>query len=410
MKRRDFFRTSAIPVAASGLGSLGAFVGEASAGTDGEMLRHCRRILEQNLLKAGERLVVATSNHYDPDFIGGLLRAGSEIGAVGGHIAVLPRKGEQVWFSKDAGASRGLTPWHWDLYASADLLIVAGPETGARAETPTEYASGMPVMTSYESKLGDHPYRTDFERINRQGSKTRWLKLWGTFADQVRYFPTRERAELTLKATRLVHKGKEIRVTSPSGSDFRVRKEGRPGHAQYGIADVPGRWDNFGYGCVVVGPEEYTAEGTVVLEPGDMIQSYPKTMPARDMAVHEPMKITFAGGYVTRIEGGKEARKFQDLLASFNSKESFGISHVGFGTHEKTDVDDPGFAHHNKIGSILFSLGANHGHGLGGETLNFSGMGPTTRKAPSHSHFAVYKQDFYCDGTKLVEGGRLLVS
>jgi 2,5-dihydroxypyridine 5,6-dioxygenase len=409
MRRRDFFEVLAIPAVASGLGSSAVFADTAGAG-DVDMVGHCRRILEQNLLKAGERLIVATSHQYEPEFIGGLLTAGSEIGAVGGHIAVLPRAGEEVWFSRDAGASRGLTPWHWDLYASADLLIVASAQAGARVRKKPAYSSGLlPVMTSYEAKLGDHPYRTDFERINREGSKTRWLKLGGPLDMQVKYFPNAERTERTLRAARLVDKAREIRVTSASGTDFRARKEGRPAHAQYGIADVPGRWDNFLYGCIVVGPQEYSAEGVVVVEAGDVIQSYPGSISARDMTLTEPMRISFEGGYVTKVEGGKAAARFQDLLASFKDKESFGISHVGFGTHEKAERSDVGFYHHNGMGSILFSLGANHGHGLGGEALKYSGLGMTTRKAPSHSHFAVYRQDFHCDGTKVVEAGKLLL-
>ena len=270
---------------------------------------------------------------------------------------------------------------------------------------------GMPVMTSYEAKMGNHPYRTDYEYISREGSKTRWLKIEETLDGQIKYFPTAEREALTVKAAKAVQDGREIRVTSKSGSDLRVRKVGRPGHAQYGIADVRGRWDNFGYGCLVIGPEETMADGLMVVEPGDMIQSYPGTFADKDMPIRERMRVTFEGGYITKIEGGRDADRFRAVLASFQNKESFGISHIGFGTHENTDPKDPGFAHHNKIGSILVSLGANYGHGLvGGPALNYSGLGPTTRKAPSHSHFTVYGQDFSCDGTKLVQSGKLLLT
>jgi 2,5-dihydroxypyridine 5,6-dioxygenase len=203
---------------------------------------------------------------------------------------------------------------------------------------------------------------------------------------------------------------KEIRVTSKNGTDLRAGKIGRPGHAQYGIADVRGRWDNFGYGCALVGPEENTAEGIVIVEPGDMIQSYPGTFSDKDMTVRSRMKVTFEGGYITKIEGGADADRFRSVLESFHNKESLGTSHIGFGTHENTDINDPAFYHHNKIGSILISLGANEGHGLvGGPALNYSGMGPTTRRAPSHSHFTVYSQTFECDGAKVVDDGRLLL-
>jgi 2,5-dihydroxypyridine 5,6-dioxygenase len=231
----------------------------------------------------------------------------------------------------------------------------------------------------------------------------------GTFSQQRRYFPTAARAALTLRAVEIAHKASELRVTSDSGTNFRARKVGRPGHAQYGIADVPGRWDNFGYGCVVISPEEYAADGVVVLQPGDMVQSYPGTLPDKEMPVSQEVRFTFSGVYVTKIDGGADAKRFEKILKSFNNKEAFGISHLGFGTHENTDINDAGFHHHNKIGSILFSVGANHGHGLGGPELKYSGMGPTTRKAPNHSHFAVYAQNFFCDGRQIIERGKLLL-
>jgi hypothetical protein len=413
MNRRDFFKTSIIPIAAFSARKVEALSGveqNAFPEADQEMVKHCRRILEQNLLKAGERLIIATSHQYDREFTRGMLLAGAEIGATGGHLVVLPSTREEEWFSPDCGATRGLTPWHWDLYADTDLLFIVSPRAGARKMTPLKYKSGtMPVLTSYEGKLGDHPYRTDFERLCREGSKTRWMKMGGSFAEQVKYFPTQERKELTLKACRAVHEGKEIRVTSDSGTDFVTSKEGRPAHAQYGIADLPGRWDNFGFGCLVIAPQEYIAEGVVMMEPGDMMQVYPGTWPEKDMILTEPAKITFEGGYITKIEGGKVPQAFATLLKSFGGKENYGIGHIGFGTHENVDVDAPYFAHHNKIGSILFSMGANMGHGLGGPALNYSGLGESTRIAPTHTHFAVYSQNFYCDGTQLVDKGRLLL-
>ena len=63
--------------------------------------------------------------------------------------------------------------------------------------------------------------------------------------------------------------------------------------------------------------------------------------------------------------------------------------------------------HHNAIGSILFSLGSNFGHGT--EPSHYSGMGMTMRKAKSHTHFALFNTDFYCDGTKVIDKGKLLL-
>lgn len=411
MQRRDVLGVLGIPCGLPVLTFLNARSSTVHATEDVDLVQHCRRILEQNLLKTGERLVVASNHQYDREFSRALLLAGSEIGASGAHLVVIPKTVEEVWFSKSAGATRGLTPWHWDLYASADLLIHVSPNAGTRERPKVRYRVGaFPVMTSYESKIGNHPYRTDFELINREGSKTRWLKIGLPLDRQIKYFPNKERTELTLKGAEIVHTAREIRVTGSAGSDFVVRKEGRPGHAQYGIADVPGRYDNFGFGSVACSPQEYTAEGVVVLEPGDTFQSYPATVPTRDTAVAESVRITFEGGYVIKVEGGESAGRFEALLRSYNNKESSGISHIGFGTQEKTEIDDLGFYSSNGMGVITFSLGANYGHGLGGESLEYSGFGATARKAPSHTNFSVFGQDFICDGQKLIEKGRLLLA
>jgi len=220
------------------------------------LAKHCKRILQQNLLKSDETLVVATSYKYDLELVSALLAAAAEIGAGSAHLAVGPKIGGN-------GFTNGLTAWHWKAYAEADLLITVA-DYPPRADLP------MP-FTDYVVKVGDHNFRTDHEFLNRKGSKTRWIYLMMPLHLQMQYFPTAKRAEVTLEGAKILHKTKEIRITSEAGSDFTVKKVGRPGHAQYGIADYPGRWDNFGYGCVACGPEEYSAEGTIILEPGDII-------------------------------------------------------------------------------------------------------------------------------------------
>lgn len=358
------------------------------------LVKHCKKILEQNLLKPEETVLIATPYKYDAELTQAFLSAASEIGAGSAHLAVGPKLGE-------GGLSSGLTPFHWNAYADADLLITIAPYW-PRADLP------WPI-TDYLQKVGKHKFRTDHEFLNRKGSKTRWIYLMMPIHLQMQYFPTKERAEKTLKGAKIMHRTKEIRITSDAGSDFTVRKIGRPGHAQYGIADYPGRWDNFGYGCVACGPEEYTAEGTIVLEPGDII-------PDLDLfpVLTESIKLTFKGGYVTKVDGQFLAKRFRTLLASFGEKEAYGTSHIGFGTHEKATLgqattDDIENYHHNAAGSVLFSLGANYGHGLGGPGTKYSGLGETQRKAKSHTHFALFNNSFFCDGEKVVDKGQLLI-
>src|SRR5437667_4100372 len=361
------------------------------------LVKHARKILEQNLLKQGETVLLVTPHRYKTELVNAFIDAASEIGATGGHLAIIPRiEGDRL--------ASGLTAWHWSTYATADLLITfvghgLGDEIRREVPRPT---------SDYVEKVGNHPYRTDHESINREGGKTRWLDMMMPVYLQRQYIPTADRAARTLEGAKILDKAKELRITSKSGSDFVQKKVGRPGHAQYGIADYPGRWDNFGYGCVATMPEEYTAEGTIVMEPGAIIPSL-----GPQAILTERIKLTLDGGYVTNVEGDFLARRFSALLASYGDKETYGVSHVGWGTHEKAVLgeatpDEIDNYHHNLAGSVLFSLGVNYGHGLGGPGTRYSGGGPTQRKSKSHTHFTIFDADFYCDGEKVVENGKLL--
>src|SRR5437016_4535034 len=195
----------------------------------------CKAMLEQNQLKKGDRLVVATPHRYDLEYVSDLIDAATEIGAEGVHVIPIPK-------TDGNNLKKGLTQWHWDMYASADLLI-----------TIEYYPWGNPNVpnpgSGYVEKVGTHQYRDDFEFIAHEGSKTRWLEIMFPPRLHRQYFPTAERENLTLKGAEILQKTKEVRVTSKAGSDLMCKKDGRSGHAQYGIADAPGRWDNFGFGC-----------------------------------------------------------------------------------------------------------------------------------------------------------------
>lgn len=390
MDRRNFFKS--VGMSSVALSSFPVLLTTEQAKAQGaastDLVAHCKKILVQNLLKSGEFLIIATPYVYDQEYFAAMLAAAHEVGAIGVHVAVLPRV-------ENGKLVSGLTAAHWELYAAADLLITSS--LGA--------PQGMPgSSTAYTAKVGKHGYRTDFESISRPGSKTRWLALGYTVPLQKKYFPNAEREALTLKGAKILDKVKQIQITSAAGSNLTISKEGRPGHAQYGIADYPGRWDNYGYGCVACGPVETSAEGVLVLEPGDII------VQLDPQVITESVKLTFKGGYVTKIEGGATGQKFEAILKGYNDKEAYGTSHVGFGTHENTDAASGiGHYHHNKSGSLLFALGQNQGHGLGGESMKYAGLGMTTRKAPNHSHFSVFKHDFIVDGQKVVDKGKLVI-
>lgn len=415
MERRDFFRTAG--AAGIGAGMLGTLPGSSSwlvdtdetsaerADPSASLVEHCQRILEQNLLTEGETFVVATPQIYDHEYYHALMIAAGEIGATGMHVVLLshPYDPRDEFGEGRMAAPPGyaLTEVHWDLFARADLLITS--DLGKTPELP------RPV-TSYDVTVGDHDYRSDMEYINRPGSDTRWLSLGYPIYMQRQYFPTEQVRERALEGAKLMDRTRgELRVTSDAGTDWRCSMEGRPGHAQYGIADMPGRWDNFAYGCAACGPVEDSAEGVLVLRPEDIvIDMFPYVL-------DEEIRLTFEGGYVTSIEGGKLAGRFRRLIESFDHPEAYGTSHFGWGVHERSHIDYRNFEeslyhyHHNGSGTLLFALGQNFGHGLGGEEVGYSGLGLTQRKAPNHTHFTMQGCNLFVAGEQVIEDGRLLL-
>lgn len=413
MKRRNFVKT----IGAVGAGSTLAAIPACDAvRTNGglvatsddvnqlpepgdALVAHCKAILEQNLVVPGETFVLATPMVFDRDYMLALLVAAGELGATGLHAAVISHP-----FDPNAAQSRtdgppgyALTGVHWDLYAEANLLIT----------TSIGKAPGLPgPSTSYAVTAGDHPYASDHEYINRPGSKTRWLSLGGSVENQKQFFPTADRRDRTLRGAILLdeHRG-EIRVTSDAGSDWTTSNIGRPGHAQYGIADFPGRWDNFGYGCVACAPEETIGEGVLVLQPGDVISWNPK--PRGYETISESVTLNWEGGYVVSIEGGALADEYRAHMEGFGDPESLGIGHWGWGTHEASDPGYTGHYHHNHIGSLLYNIGINVAHGIGGAEAGYSGLGDSRRTAPNHSHFAMFGCDVFVGDQQIISAGDL---
>ncbi len=123
--------------------------------------------------------------------------------------------------------------------------------------------------------------------------------------------------ELGLKIAKVFTEGKMARVTCPNGTDLTASIEGRVGRSVAGLplSLRPGG----GGGCAFpdgeahVCPLEGTGNGTIVF----------------DLTAHsvgrltDPIILTVKDGYVTKIEGGKQADKWREILAAQNDPLSY---------------------------------------------------------------------------------------
>jgi 2,5-dihydroxypyridine 5,6-dioxygenase len=177
----------------------------------------------------------------------------------------------------------------------------------------------------------------------------------------VRMVPTLEDRARVLKASEMLKTAKTMTVTSTAGTDFRCALGEYPLLIEYGFVDEPGRWDHWPSGFLATWSNEGSSEGAIVLDRGDIL------LPQKSY-VRDPIRLTIAGGYVRKIEGGLDAELLEDYIASFDDSEAFAISHLGWGlqprarwsTLEQYDrettmgMDARAFA-----GNFLFSLGPN---------------------------------------------------
>ena len=284
MDRRDFAKS--LTVKAGALSALAAVPAgflasplRAEAKTaDPGLLSLCKAILKQNVLTAGERMVVATGYLYDEDYVKALLEAGAEMGAATMHVAVFPKFDGEKMVS-------GVTRTHAEIYSETDLLIDCGMGRPPRIPSPG-VGSG---------KFLDHEFRTDRQFMTSPRSKTRWLSLGGGMSGTVeiqRYlFPNQEIRSISLRGAEIFHNGRELHVTCPHGTDIRFSIEGRVGHCQYGMADVGGRWDNFATALSETSPVETSAEGVIVYVPGDDISDVLPTVLPRAKGSSSPMVV-----------------------------------------------------------------------------------------------------------------------
>ncbi|HEY1721559.1 MAG TPA: 2,5-dihydroxypyridine 5,6-dioxygenase [Magnetospirillaceae bacterium] len=135
--------------------------------------------------------------------------------------------------------------------------------------------------------------------------------------------------EAVLYSHDLLAKTKEVRVISDAGTDLRYRCGDYPVMSQYGYADLPGRFDHWGAGHVHTFPNELSANGVVVMQPGDIV-----ILPYCRYVV-DPVRLTIRDGFIVTIDGGLDAKLMRDWLEDNKENDAdrdpFAVSHLGWG-------------------------------------------------------------------------------
>lgn len=162
-------------------------------------------------------------------------------------------------------------------------------------------------------------------------------------------------------------KTREVRVLSDAGTDLVYSCGEYPVMTQWGYADEPGHFDHWGGGHIHTFPNEKSARGTVVIQPGDII-----ILPYCRY-VQDSIRLEIKDGFITKLEGGLDAKLMRDWLddgkTDENDRDPYALSHLGWGLNPQArwyslamNGDEP--ERHRAgarvfAGNFLFSTGPN---------------------------------------------------
>ncbi|MGC7404361.1 hypothetical protein ACPWR0_10985 [Pandoraea pneumonica] len=175
----------------------------------------------------------------------------------------------------------------------------------------------------------------------------------------------------------ILKKARTGRMTRKDGTDLRWTGGQYGTFALWGAADEKGHWDLWGGGFVQMFPNDGSANGRVILQPGDIV-----ILPYCRY-VSDPVDLQIKDGIITSIDGGLDAKLIRDWLVdnqrSPDDTDPFAVSHLGWGLNPQArwywgglygDVPERNRANARVFaGNFLFSTGPNTLGGGNRETM-----------------------------------------
>lgn len=328
-----------------------------------------REVLGLSNLKAGECVLVLSSETSNPKLVSSAMTVAAEMGARVLRLDIPP-----LWDPAEAGS---------------DPTAVTGQSQ--LDDNP------MAIAAMREADLVLDLVFLLFTPAQREVLKTgtRMLLVYEPPEILARCVPTPDDRRRVLAARDRYLKGKAIRVVSDAGTDLRAMIGDYPITAEYGYVDEPGRWDHWPSGFVARVPNEGTANGTVVLAPGDIIIPF-KTY------VQTPITLTVSDGLITRIEGGLDAEFLRSYLEDFNEPNAYAVSHLGWGLQPRARWTSMGL--YDKHPTVAMEARAFYGNFL------FSTGPSPSRRTRCHLDIPMRNCSFFIDGEPMTLAGDVVPS
>jgi len=313
-------------------------------------------------LKPGETFIITADTESSPRVVDATARAAFSAGA----------KPMVIWLASPHGVGKAADPM-----LPVEALTAALKETDAWVEFNNQWLL----------------YSTPFNIASRENKKLRYLNLVGMNPDMMvrcigrvnypvlgRFLETFR--EMTVKA-------KHFRTTTPAGGELEfdnppVFTDRTP--LAKGYADKPGVYMMAGQ--ISWTPDLKTINGVLVFD-GSVVPPIGK--------LNEPIQLHIEAGEIVKIEGGTEARKFEQWLKSFNHAQMLRLAHTAWSFNPGAKLTGDIVEDERVWGSSEWGIGH----------ISALHSPPDGVSAPSHTDGICLNTSAWLDGRQILDRGQL---
>jgi aminopeptidase len=166
----------------------------------------------------------------------------------------------------------------------------------------------------------------------------------------------------------------EVHVKTALGTDVTIGIKGRRPKVDDGDFRSSGKGGNLPAGEVYISPQLGTSHGTIVFDGSITLDN--------TLVIKTPVKIEIEKGFVTKIDGGKEAKMLTDYIrkaekrpfemvkkgeldgqkAREYSKNARHVGELGIGTNPKAKIVGNVLEDEKVLGTVHFAIGSNYDH------------------------------------------------
>lgn len=271
------------------------------------------------------------------------------------------------------------------------------------------------VISISQKKLGKDPYGLHVGYVGRDGRKyahifekllhgdRRIRAFWSPGIDTYTYLRTvpidyeRLREEASVLA-KILDRGREVHITSETGTDLWVNIEGRRALKDDGDFRKPGRGGNIPAGEVFISPAVGKSEGVIFFD-GTLGLGGESVIPK------SPVRAVVKDGFVVSIDGGAEAGKLEEAIKSAEkrardmgkeelARNSWHLGELGIGLNPKAVMSGKLLEDEKLRNTVHIAIGANYDN-----------------DAPALNHFdcLIMNPTIEVDGEKIMERGKFLI-